>query len=422
MRLKRALIENYRAITRLELDLHPQMNVFFGGNAKGKTTVLNAIAVGLGSILQLIPAVSAIGFRKKDRRGVQPARVALEAIDGTRWERIRGVRRMSLVHALKERLEPFIEVGQAAQSSDDLPIVAFYDTERAIRDQQILRRRTAEESPRQDALQGSLSAGVDFSEFLRWFRAKEHEELGLRNERKDFLYETPDLHAVRAAIRSMVPGIRDVRIAFRPLRFEVRWQNEAGDVERLALSQLSDGYRVMLALAADLARRMAQGNPHLPDPLQSEAIVLIDEVELHLHPSWQQSILPDLMRTFPQTQFLVSTHSPQVLTTVEPDCVIELEREDGEIVAGGVVSPTFGAEAARVLTGVMKVDQRPADNDFARGLSEYYALIAAGRGEAEEAEELRRQLEAMSPRDRGLDRARMEINRRRVLRRMGRTP
>ena len=68
----------------------------------------------------------------------------------------------------------------------------------------------------------------------------------------------------------------------------------------LEINQLSDGQRAVLALAADLARRMAQGNPHLNDPLASEAIVLIDEVELHLHPSWQQRILNDLRRTFPQ--------------------------------------------------------------------------------------------------------------------------
>ncbi len=420
MRLRRAVIENFRAITRLELDFHPQMNVFFGGNAKGKTTVLNAIAIGLGSILQLLPEVSAIGFRKKDRRGTQPARVELEATDGTRWERIRGVRRLSLARALKERLEPFIESPHAEQNSDDLPIVAFYDTERAVRDQQLLRRRATEDSLRQEALQGALSVGVDFSEFLKWFRAKEHEELGLRNERQDFTYETPDLHAVRAAIRSMVPEIVNVRIAFRPLRFEVCWKDEEGEMERLALSQMSDGYRVMLALVADLARRMAQGNPHLPDPLQSEAVVLIDEVELHLHPSWQQRVLPDLMRTFPNTQFLVSTHSPQVLTTVDANCVFDMEREDGNIVVGGISVDTFGAEAGDILEGVMRVRARP-DNDFVRKLDAYLELVDDGDGETEKARKLRRRLEAISPRDPGLTRADSEIRRQRVLHRLGRT-
>ena len=422
MRLRRAVIENYRAITRLELDLHPQMNVFFGGNAKGKTSVLNAIAVGLGGILKVIPEVSSNGFRVTDRSGEEPVRVELESTDGTKWERtLGGPRRPGRLDALKKRLVPFLAGGGRTEVEEDLPIVAFYDTDRAVREQPLGRRRAADEIPRHLALEGALEAGTDFSEFLRWFRAREHEELGLRSERRDLDYEIPALRAVRGAIRAMAPQITDIRIAFRPLRFEIGWQNDGEPVQRLRLSQLSGGYRVMLLLAADLARRMAQGNPHLRDPLQSEAIVLIDEVELHLHPSWQQTVLPDLMRTFPRAQFLVSTHSPQVLTTVKSDCVFDMEREDGEIVVGGIAVDTFGAEAGGILEGVMRVRERP-DNDFVRKLDEYLELVDDGDGESEKARELRRSLEAISPRDPDLTRADSEIRRRRVLRRLGRTP
>ena len=422
MRLWRAVIENYRAISRLELDLHPQMNVFFGGNAKGKTSVLNAIAVGLGGILKVIPEVSSIGFRPMDRHRGRPVRVELEATDGTMWERTLGApRRTGRLDALKQRLDPFVAIGRKEEVKEDLPIVAFYDTERTARVLPLDRRRVADETPRRQALEGALAAGADFPEFLRWFRAREHEELGLRSERRDFEYEIPALRAIRGAIRAMAPQITDVRIAFGPLRFEVCWQTEEGRGERLRLSQLSGGYRVMLLLAADLARRMAQGNPHLRDPLQSEAIVLIDEVELHLHPSWQQTILPDLMHTFPNAQFLVSTHSPQVLTTVEADCVFDMEREDGEIVVGGISADTFGAEAGAILEGVMRVRERP-DNDFVRKLDAYLELVDDGDGESEKARELRRSLEAISPRDPDLTRADSEIRRRRVLRRLGRTP
>jgi predicted ATP-binding protein involved in virulence len=86
----------------------------------------------------------------------------------------------------------------------------------------------------------------------------------------------------------------------------------------------------MLAMVMDLARRMAQANPRLEDPLQSEAIVLIDEVDLHLHASWQQTILPDLLRVFPNAQFIVTTHSPQVLTTVEPEQIQILDWQNNQ--------------------------------------------------------------------------------------------
>ena len=423
MRLRRAVIENYRAITRLELDLHPQMNVFFGGNAKGKTSVLSAIAVGLGGIFRLIPEVSSNGFRSTDRPGAAPVRVELEATDGTKWERAVGApRRAGRLDALKKRLDPFLAIGRKEEVAEDLPIVAFYDTERAIREQPLDRKRVADETPRRQALEGALEAGTDFREFLRWFRTREHEELGLRNERKDFDYEIPALRAVRAAVRAMAPRITDFRIAFRPLRFEVCWKDDGNPVERLRLSQLSGGYRVMLLLAADLARRMAQGNPHLDDPLQSEAIVLIDDVELRLHPSWQQTILPDLMRTFPNAQFLVSTHSPQVLTTVEADRVFELERENGAIGACRVPTAIYGARASDALRIVMGVDERPANNPFVKDLRRYLSLVASGNGESTDARDLRQRLGNAAPDDPDLSRADMELQRQQVMRELGHEP
>ena len=191
-------------------------------------------------------------------------------------------------------------------------------------------------------------------------------------------------------------------------------------MDKLELDQLSDGQRAVLALAADLAWRMAQGNPHLEDPLASEAIVLIDEVELHLHPSWQQRILNDLQRTFRNAQFIVSTHSPQVLTTVEPEHVVELARKDGRIVAGSAAGWTYGAEAGDVLSVVMGVDERPV-NDFTEALALYRRLVSEGQGESEKAVELRATLERLSPDDPALARADLEIRQRRLFEEMAKS-
>ena len=162
---------------------------------------------------------------------------------------------------------------------------------------------------------------------------------------------------------------------------------------------------------------MAQGNPHLEDPLASEAIVLIDEIELHLHPSWQQRVLPDLVRTFPNTQFIVSTHSPQVLSSVLPEHIVALSREGGDVVASQVGAATYGAEAGNVLSSVMGVNQRP-QNAFKKVLDRYVRLISDGQGESQEALALRQKLNELSPRDPGLDRADVEIRRQRVLKRV----
>ena len=179
----------------------------------------------------------------------------------------------------------------------------------------------------------------------------------------------------------MLDGVSEPHIEVRPPRFLVSIEVEKGRVETLSIEQLSDGQRAVLALAADLAWRMAQGNPHLENPLMSEAIVLIDEVELHLHPSWQQRVLIDLQRTFPNTQFIVSTHSPQVLTTVDPEHIVELTREDGRIRCGGDGGLDLWAEAGDVLSAVMSVNERP-DNKFTRALASYRQLVADGQGES----------------------------------------
>ena len=198
----------------------------------------------------------------------------------------------------------------------------------------------------------------------------------------------------------------------------VSLESESGPQEDLTLDQLSGGYRIILALVADLARRMAQGNPQEEEPLKCEAVVLIDEIELHLHPEWQQRVLDDLLRTFPNTQFLVSTHSPQVLTTVLPERVVELSRASGTIVAGHASAPTYGAESGDVLLTVMGVRSRPANNKFVQTLDRYLRLVADDQGESIVARELRAELEEVSPRDPALDGADVEIRRRNVLKQM----
>jgi predicted ATP-binding protein involved in virulence len=153
----------------------------------------------------------------------------------------------------------------------------------------------------------------------------EFEELKNQQARQDFNYRLPALETVRQAMTTMIPMISNPHISTNPPHLMVSWHN--GDTIDLRLEQLSDGYRTLLALVMDLARRLAQANPHLVKPLHSEAIVLIDEIDLHLHPGLQQTVLLDLQRTFPNTQFIVTTHSPQVLTTVQKENIRRLENK-----------------------------------------------------------------------------------------------
>ena len=423
MKLKRVKIENFRAIERLELQLDPSLTVYHGDNAHGKTSILSAIAVGLGSIPRLLPDVSSIGFLKTDRRQLKSLHVELTTANGLAWRRTMGPRgRRAALRDLKEAMEAIVDADREEAPPLDLPIVAFYDTDRTVFDKPRSRRRFKTEFSRYAALDGALSARTDFKEFFKWFYEKEYEELSQQRERRDFNFRLPDLDAVRRAIRSMVSGLSEPRTKLSPLRLVVSMKaRPRGRPKELSVDQLSGGYRIMLALTADLARRMAQGNPHLDDPLASEAIVLIDEIELHLHPLWQQQVLLDLSRTFPNTQFIVSTHSPQVLTTIQPEHIVALRLENGRIAAGQVSAATYGAEAGDVLSAVMDVAERPRRNDFVKCLEKYMRFVGHGRGETEKAISLRRKLERLSPRDPALDRADIEIRRRKLLKRMGKS-
>ncbi len=416
MKLERVEIENYRAIGKLDLPLDPRLTVFHGDNGHGKTSVLAAVATGLGSIPMLLPDVSGIGFRKADSRGSAMMRVGLTATEGIRWERqAHGARRTTERQNLKEVLDSIVEADRNGRCPIDLPIVAFYDTDRAVLAQPKRQGDLKVEFRRYAALQDALSPRTNFRDLFKWFYVKENEELRAQKRLQDFTYRLGDLEAVRSAIATMIPGVSNPRVEPSPLRFVVSLDLEEGTHEELSIDQLSGGFRIMLALAADLARRMAQGNPHLEDPLQSEAIVLIDEIELHLHPSWQQRVLADLSRTFPNTQFIVSTHSPQVLTTVKPENVLELRLERGGIMAEVASAPTYGAEAGDVLPTVMGVNGRPGDNEFVKMLDCYRSLVADGKGESSGALDLRQDLDKLSPRDPALNRADTEIRRRKLL-------
>lgn len=431
MKLASVEIENYRAVEHLVLEPDPALTVLFGVNGCGKTSVLSGLALGLGAIQHHFFKEDRIRFRKTDRRnGMGPVRVAVTTTENISWKREEMGRAFA---PIKERrfgpkAEPdkwLTKLRRQAYGGGfpDLPLVAYYDTDRIVADVSKRKRRVGDDFSRFAALAGALSARTDFRQFFQWFYVNENVELRalrkLAAEGEDTTggSTSRELKAVRAAVALMVRGAKDPRVEEDPFRFVVTIEHESGLVEELAIDQLSGGYRAVLTLAADLARRMAQGNPHLDDPLKSKAVVLIDEIELHLHPEWQQRILSDLRRTFPNAQFIVSTHSPQVLTTVEPKHVLELVDDEGRIAAKAPASSTFGVGAGDVLSAVMGVDERP-DNWYTTALNAYRRLVSSDQGESREALALRAKLEGESPDDPALHRADLEIRQRRMFRRM----
>lgn len=148
-------------------------------------------------------------------------------------------------------------------------------------------------------------------------------------ERRDnSAYRDRQLEAVRQAIASLLPGFSSLQVRQSPLRMTI-----SKDSEDLVITQLSDGEKCLMAMVGDIARRLAIANPNRDDPLQGSGIILIDEIELHLHPGWQQRVIPSLTKTFPNCQFIVTTHSPQVVSHVKSEGIYLLEKQGTDITA-----------------------------------------------------------------------------------------
>jgi predicted ATP-binding protein involved in virulence len=181
------------------------------------------------------------------------------------------------------------------------------------------------------------------------------------------------------------------------------------------LIQLSDGYRNLLALVLDFARRLAQAHPNWPNPLEAPGILLIDEIELHLHPKWQQTVIPNLRAAFPNTQIIAATHSPEVLTTVRREN-IHLLGSDHALEQMPADVGTFGAESSRVLQEVFAAYPRPQQIETVQQLDEYLALVESRQQDSDRGRELRAALEsALGRSDPDLLRADVRISQLKVL-------
>ena len=169
----------------------------------------------------------------------------------------------------------------------------------------------------------------------------------------------------------------------------------------VAISQLSDGVRIVFSLVADIAFRCAKLNPHLGENAaqETQGIILIDEVDLHLHPAWQQKILNALQLSFPNLQFIVTTHSPQVVSSVPRECVriIDPKQEQAFLPDG----QTEGATAQRMLNDVFGTPSRlsPNESELTAALKRYRNLIAHGMWDSPEAENVRAFLQSVMSTD-----------------------
>lgn len=377
MKLEALSLAHCGGFEQLDIAFEPDVTLIAGVNGVGKSTVLHALAVLLSRALpEFTPSRSAplyftdddihddklslevsarirIGGQTIDA-GVQRLRSADEK--GDRFMLLRRAEAATATtdfgQALSARtltgeLEAGIKETRAAlatlKSAAHPPLAVYFSPKRQLPGQP---RSLPEAKP----FEPSIAYGralhdreVELREFMHWFRTQE--KLGAASEPRRLKV----LDALRTVVSDLVPEFSNLRIQEQPrLGFVV---NKRG--QPFYLHQLSDGERGLLALVFDLTRRLAIANPDSEDPIaEGVALVLIDEIELHLHPKWQRDVWQRLRDIFKACQFVITTHSPLVLGEVPARCVRFLEFVDGKV---GVTVPTeaYGMDANRILQEFM---------------------------------------------------------------------
>jgi predicted ATP-binding protein involved in virulence len=379
MRIDRLEIENFKKYAKQAFDFHPHFTLLVGDNGAGKTTVLDALAVAAGIWLVEAPECEL----QNSGRIILPSEIRLDPED--RGDRVQFKERKPVVVRAKGQIGDHenvwwtrqirdggkrtsnAEAAQALGYVKDIytrdgererllcPILAYYGAGRAwLPSNESFRKGLRSNGPsrRWAAFYDCFNERIRFAELQNWFLG---ETLAAVNRGARM---RPGFEAIKRAILRCVPEADNL------------WYD--ADRKQIVLSvagqpqpfdNLSAGQRMMLALVADLAIKAVTQNAFLlpsdelgaeDEPLprvlkETPGVVLIDELDVHLHPKWQRRVATDLKTTFPKIQFVCTSHSPQVIGEVSRDEVLLLTPE-------GVQHPSvaLGADSNWLLDHVME--------------------------------------------------------------------
>lgn len=400
MEVKSFLLSNFGRFKLLEAQLAPSeevkgnVTIFIGSNGAGKTSILKSLATSLSWFVARLRSEKGTGSPIHEGsilNGQHSAKIEISVFDGQgplknddgslnnhiySWMLTKTARgkKADAASNLQDasKLADHYKKALTAEENESLPLIAFYPVERVVIDIP-LKIKDRHSFLQIDGYDNSLNQGVDFRRFFEWFRDREdsENESGLSQDALDHLLNAfgrdsdiwkklqkltassrdRQLTAVRTAIANFMPGFSNLRVRRKPRLY----MSIDKDGQTLNVSQLSQGEKSLMALVGDIARRLAMMNPILENPLHGDGIVLIDEVDMHLHPSWQRNIIERLTSTFPNCQFILTTHSPLVIS----DCkdVLVYSIDNGEL---SVVPSQYGQDANMVLLDVMDTHIRNA--------------------------------------------------------------
>ena len=400
MKLSHITLQNFRRYEAARFHFHERFTVLIGNNGKGKTTVLDAVAMMLNTYFQgsrmptgggnISKADARLLYTEKEGQVFreQKTDVSLHAtalLDGNElsWQRDigdRGGKAKNLVR-LGTQARERIQQGE----SPDLPLLLYYGAGRLWNIHDDI--ETEKPSSQLDAYRYCLDPKSDQKAFEKWFKKLAYTELQKRTR-------IPATDVVRQAVMTCIPGALDFYHDTDYDELTIKLEKEG----LVPFNSLSDGYRNMVGMVADIAHRAARLNPHhgADAAIKTTGIVLIDEIDLHLHPKWQRRVVMDLKKAFPNLQFIASTHSPFILQSLEPGEVIDLDQtwslEEMAALTPDVAAPGPGAAFTNrsiedIVESVMRVpvpQRGQRYQDMYDAAQSYYQVLqqAAGADDA----------------------------------------
>lgn len=383
MRIDSIQIDNFRGIKHLDLEFDRRFTLLVGDNASGKTSILSALSVALG-IWHVSKIVSGAkqwrnimdheihevpGRDENGERQFMPSgqvQITAKGSIGSRpphaWTRRKRARKSRTVDQWADKIVTDIQSALAArdQKQEALPLLAYYGAGRAwlpSNERELADLSGDLKSRPEDGYYDCLNERIRVKDVLKWFVL----QAAKRDETGQF---KPAFEAVRLALKRGIPAVD-----------EIYWDHVKGEVvvsihgKPQPFTNLSHGQLTMAATLADMAIRAVSLNAHLlgngdggvhPESVleQTPGVVLLDEIDVHLHPDWQRTVVRDLTKAFPKVQFICSSHSPQVFGELPKEQIWVHSTKSG---GWHHPSRSLGVDSSRILDEEMDASSANAE-------------------------------------------------------------
>ena len=391
MRIDRLDIRNFRCFGEQTFSFDPQFTLLVGANASGKTAILEALTVALGAALIPVPHAPNRPIHHRDVRRTYrtmgetghfvehyPARIeASGSFEKSEFKWARALKSAKSRTTRGETRSIRNAMGALIQRGKDddtgvLPCLGYYGTGRLWQEQRLTTAGSLEpvgRLTRYGGYRNCLTPGSSARNLIAWIK-----RLALIQTQRRSRLET--LRSVYEVVARCIEDAVASEFDFDEDDLVVEFDNKV----RMPFRLLSDGQRGMAATVADIAMRCSQLNPHLNERarLVTPGIVLIDELDLHLHPKWQRDVVRSLCESFPRLQFVATSHSPFIVQSVSPGGVINLDKETD---IPETPSEQSIEDVAENIMGVAQPQRSKRFQDMIDAAEQYFRVIESSKEE-----------------------------------------